>query len=263
MASDKPDSIVSTGLHAATSGHEAPSLVLLHGFGGLAASWDAVRARLATNRQIIAYDLPGHGGSLRYAGAGPVKLAVRAIIDDLTVRGVERFHLAGHSMGGAISMLIALAAPERVLSLTLAAPGGMGPDIAAETLRRFAEATAPGDIRASLAEMSAPGFAINDALIDTVAASRRGEGRTEMLRTIAAAITRDGRQGVIPREPLAALPMPVTLIWGDSDSVLPFSQTADRPANFRLVEAPGAGHMLLDERPELVASELLRQLGPD
>lgn len=248
-------------LHADEAGVQGPFLVLVHGFGGLAAVWAAIIGELSRSARIIAYDLPGHGGSLSYPGAGPAKVAVRAIIEDLDRRGVECFHLAGHSMGGAISTLIAIAAPERVSTLTLLSPGGMGEEINRDQLLTLARAVTPDEVQAALAPMYAPGASPDPVGVAALAQSRVVDGQTEMLLGIAEAITRGGRQGVIPRDLLAALPMPVTVIWGTEDSTLPHSQTGNLPPNFRVVSIENAGHMLVEEAPAQVLAALRGALG--
>ena len=75
-------------------------------------------------------------------------------------------------------------------------------------------------------------------------ALRRIEGQPARLETIRGMIARDSRQGEIPRETLATLIMPVTVVWGTKDPVLPYSQSANLPASFHFISIPGAGHML-------------------
>ena len=187
--------------------------------------------------RTIAYDLPGHGGSLTFPDAGPAKTAAHAILADLAARGVDKAHLVGHSMGGAIAALMALADPDRVASLTLLAPGGFGEEINGPLLRRFATATSQDEIRQCHAEMSAQDARLSQHAVGALCEMRSRPGQTEMLVQIAAAITRDDRQGVIPRDKLAALSMPVSVVWGTKDPVLPFSQTREPAA--RLCPARG------------------------
>src|SRR5690606_15372767 len=102
--------------------------------------WGAIQERLASEAATLAYDLPGHGGSFSYEGAGPAKVAATAILADLDARGVASAHLVGHSMGGAIAALMAIFQPQRVASLTLLSPGGFGPEINQRLLKRYAAA---------------------------------------------------------------------------------------------------------------------------
>lgn len=232
--------------------------MLLHGFGGCHGLWQPIADALAGTVRVLAYDLPGHGGSLGWPEAGPAKIAVRAILADLAERGIERFHLAGHSMGGAIAALMALAEPSRIASLALLAPGGFGEEINGRLLRRYATATSEDDIRTCLESMTGWPNPVADETVRTLVEMRRRPGQTEKLVEIAASITRDERQGVIAREKLASLPMPVSVMWGLLDGVLPVHQSNGLPPLFGFHLIADAGHMLPEEKPELV-TEIIRR----
>jgi pimeloyl-ACP methyl ester carboxylesterase len=254
-----------TGLHLDISGPETGTpLVLLHGFGGDGSAWDAVKAALPDTVRVIAVDLPGHGGSLDADGRGGAGRMAKAILAGLDAAGVGAFHLAGHSMGGAVSALIAMRAPERVKSLTLVAPGGMAKDINAGLLERYAKATTEAEIRACLGEMSAPGFATSGAVVDHFVAARSKPGQLEALDATYQAMFPDGPaggQGVLPGDALAALAMPVAVIWGTDDKVLPCPSPSALPASFAFNVLPGLGHMLPEEAPDAVVRVLVQALG--
>lgn len=247
-----------SSLHAETSGNSGPFVVLIHGLGASNANWGPITEGLSKHCRVLAYDLPGHAGSLDINGSGPAKTAMREILADMDRRGIEAAHVAGHSLGGAVAALIALSAPQRVLSLTLVAPGGIGEEINGPLLRRFGAAASADEIETCLKEMSGPGVIISPELVSAQVRQRSVPGQIDRLKEIAAAITRDDRQGVIPHASLATLTMPVTVIWGTHDSVLPFSQTETLPTSFKLVVVEGAGHMLLDEAPDTVFSVINR-----
>ncbi|MHA6641656.1 alpha/beta fold hydrolase [Mesorhizobium sp. A623] len=249
-----------TAIHAVEAGSGSEAIVFIHGFGAAHGVWDTILPSLVRHARTIAYDLPGHGLSLKTPGAGSAKFAARAILADLSERGAEKIHVVGHSMGGAVATLMALAEPQRIASLTLLAPGGFGPEINGPLLRRYAKAVDALELRACLAAMSGENATVTDDALSSYLAMRGRPGQTEKLVEIAAAITRDDRQGMIPREMLATLTMPVTLLWGTDDPVVPFTQSADLPANFTVRVAPGAGHMLIGETPELVRDAILANL---
>lgn len=236
--------------YAFIKGNGPKTIVLLHGFGGFHGVWSEIQPGLVSGATVIAYDLPGHNRSLPVSTNGSASVAVKAMMADLQARGIAKAHFVGHSMGGAIAALIGLRAPEVVQSLSLVAPGGFGPEINAPLLRRFGAATNADDVRQCLNEMSAPGHAMLTRYVMALAATRRPAGVHDKLVEIAATITRDGRQGEIPRDMLASLAMPVTVIWGTEDTVLPFSQANDLPTAFQLEVLPGKGHMLMEEARE-------------
>ncbi len=103
-----------------------PNVVLIHGFGANKENWVRFAANLTENYHVVAMDLPGHGQSSK-------DLDIRYDIDDqvgyvheiLQELKLQTFHLAGNSMGGAISSLYAATYPEEVLSLWLFNPGGI------------------------------------------------------------------------------------------------------------------------------------------
>ncbi|MET2830577.1 alpha/beta fold hydrolase [Mesorhizobium shangrilense] len=249
-----------SSLYAAEQGVGPRVIVLLHGFGGGHDVWRDVTAPLLNGARTLAYDLPGHGLSLDFPGAGPAKVAANAILADLAARGIKRAHIVGHSMGGAVAALMAAAEPARVASLTLLAPGGFGHEINAALLRRFAAAVDKDEIRACLAAMSGPHQVPAEHTVDVLFEMRGRPGQAARLVEIAAAMTRDDRQGVIPRQWLEALNMPVMVAWGTDDTVLPVTQADDLPSQFHLHHVLEAGHMLVEEAPDLVAEIIRRNM---
>ena len=244
--------------HAAECGAGPKTIVLLHGFGSCQAIWRDVAASLAPGMRVLAYDLPGHGHSMQCEGMGGAKPAARAIVADLAARGLDRVHLVGHSMGGAIATLMALADSGRIATLTLLAPGGFGPEINAPLLRRYAAATGKKEVRACLAAMSGPQSVPPDHAVDALCQMREQPGQQQILVDMAAAMTKDDRQGVIPAERLEILDMPVMVVWGAEDPLLPVSQSESLPAHFHLHHVLDAGHMLVEEAPDLIA-EIVRR----
>jgi pimeloyl-ACP methyl ester carboxylesterase len=107
-------------------GGKGDPTVLVHGFGGNKDAWDLFAKHLTSTQQVIALDLPGFGQSSRVDGAdyGYEKQAERlhAFVGQL---GLKKFHLVGHSMGGAIAALYAARHTDRLLTLALFAPVGV------------------------------------------------------------------------------------------------------------------------------------------
>lgn len=241
-------------LFAAERGDGRETVVLLHGFGGCHAVWNGVANAFAGGNRVIAYDLPGHGESLAMGTLSP-KASARAILTDLAARGIERAHLVGHSMGGAIAILAALTEPARIASLTLLAPGGIGPEIDGAALRRLAVATTATELSAALLAMSGPGaMPVATSTLDALVAMRQRDGQTTTLEALAHSISADDRQGAFPAAMLSSIACPLTVAWGRSDPVLPFHQTANLPGSAMLVALDRAGHMLIEEEPAAVGA---------
>jgi pyruvate dehydrogenase E2 component (dihydrolipoamide acetyltransferase) len=244
--------------HVAQCGAGSKTIVFLHGFGGCHEIWHDVISALMPGVRALAYDLPGHGISLECQGLGGAKAAARALLADLAARRLNKIHLVGHSMGGAIATLMALADPERVASLTLLAPGGFGQEINGPLLRRYAAATEKDEIRACLAAMSGSRGAPPDHVVDMLFQMRGRPRQRQSLVEMAAVMTRDDRQGVIPSAQLETLNMPVMVVWGVEDPLLPVDQADSLPAHFHLHHVLDAGHMLVEEAPDLIAEVVRR-----
>ncbi|MGH2499921.1 MAG: alpha/beta fold hydrolase, partial [Candidatus Limnocylindria bacterium] len=112
-------------------GARRDAALCIHGVGGWAENWrETLPAIAATGRRAFAVDLPGFGESAAVRGARYFDAArpfyatfVGEVIDAL---GLPRVHLVGHSLGGAVAFMGAAARPDRVRSLTLVAPAGLG-----------------------------------------------------------------------------------------------------------------------------------------
>ncbi len=235
-------------------------VVLLHGFGGSAAAWQKVQEAISPEHASLALDLPGHAGSLDYEGFGNAAFAAKAVINEMDRREIAAFHLAGHSMGGAVAAIAAIRHPHRVLSLTLLAPGGFGPEINAALLRSYGEASTAAQLRTCLEVMFAPGAKVPPELIALQSAQCRLPGQIEALAHIAATILAGDGQGVIDRASLDALAMPVAVLWGKEDRMIPVEQLDNAPGKFHRTALAGIGHMLVDEAPETVARFILETI---
>lgn len=104
--------------HRTDGPDDAPVLVLGPALGTTWHMWDRQIPELTRHWRVLRFDLPGHGGSPAYSSDAATTLADRllATLDSL---GIERFGYAGCSIGGAIGIQLALAAPQRVTSLAL------------------------------------------------------------------------------------------------------------------------------------------------
>jgi pyruvate dehydrogenase E2 component (dihydrolipoamide acetyltransferase) len=104
--------------------------------------------------------------------------------------------------------------------------------------------------------MVAPGTEPSAEDVVMLARERTNDALVAELTAIAAMITRDGKQGVIPRDMLAGIVCPVHVLWGAADPVLPVSQSEDLPPHFKVRLAEGVGHMLVNEATGAVLETL-------
>jgi len=99
-------------------------ILFIHGLGSYAPAWKKNIAALSKNNRCIAIDLPGYGRSSKGNYNASMSSYAKTIIDFIDQLGLEKVSLAGHSMGGQISMMTALAFPEKVDRLILVSPAG-------------------------------------------------------------------------------------------------------------------------------------------
>jgi pimeloyl-ACP methyl ester carboxylesterase len=107
----------------------APVLLLLHGLGCDRHTWDPVWERLAERYTLLAPDLLGHGESDKPRGDYSPGGYANGMRDLLTVLGIDKVTVVGHSFGGAVAMQFAYQFPERTARLALVDPGGLGPEV--------------------------------------------------------------------------------------------------------------------------------------
>jgi pimeloyl-ACP methyl ester carboxylesterase len=103
-----------------------PSVLLVHGFGANKENWLRFSRSFKEDYHVVAVDLPGHGKSLNSFDLNYSLENQVAWLHEFTQSiGLKTFHLAGNSMGGAISALYAVTYPEQVTSATLIDPAGI------------------------------------------------------------------------------------------------------------------------------------------
>ena len=237
----------------------AAKIVLLHGFGGEAAQWKPLMKALEADRlSSIAFDLPGHAGSLNYPDAGNAKVAAQAVIAAL--EGAGPYHFVGHSFGGAVIALIALFRRDMVASLTFLAPGGFGPQINAPVMREFGAVRLRPELMDIIGEFYAPRHIVARSTLDRFSGFRVRGGQTDMMIKISGLLTTpEGTQGTLPLAKLAALGLPSTVIWGDKDKIVPVSQAHNLP-DAKVHVLPGIGHTLHEEAFDVVHEAVVSQI---
>lgn len=238
---------------------EGEPLVLLHGFGASTLLWQAVIPELARTRRVVAIDLNGFGWTERprerdaYTLAGQERL-VLAVADRL---GIERFDLAGHSYGGAISLFLAARHPQRVRSLVLA-DSAMPSYGTVRRKRRYASrwlarlyvrtiGLTQRRVRWGLRESYADDRKVTDELVRAYLERLRVEGVVDAFFGLTAPT------GAPPdRVDLARLDLPALLVWGGEDELIPPAdgrRVAEAMPDATFVEIPGCGHSPMEECP--------------
>ncbi|XKK60381.1 alpha/beta fold hydrolase [Streptomyces sp. ARC32] len=242
-------------------------LLLLHGIGHHRQAWDPVVDILATEREVIAVDLPGFGESSALPHGLPHDLSTtNAVLGAFCAAlGLDRPHVAGNSLGGLLAL--ELGRRNLVRSVTALSPAGFWTQAERRYafglltgMRRTARAlplplverlsrTAAGRTALTSTIYARPGRRSPEAVVAETLALAHAEGFTETLRAGRSVLFTDDVPGV-----------PVTVAWGGRDRLLLPRQgiRAKRTVpHARLVRLPGCGHVPMNDDPALVARVVL------
>ena len=226
-----------------------PPLVFMHGAGGTHLHWPPQVRRMAGQR-VFALDLPGHGKS---GGTGSQAIAdyAKAAADFLDAARLNAAVFIGHSMGGAIALMLALDYPTRVLGIGLVGSGArlrVDPQILESAAN---ESLFPHAVKLITdAEFSA---SVNPRLKE-LAARQMAEIRPSVIHGDFLACN---EFDVMSR--LGEISKPTLILCGAEDILTPVKYSDylhSQVANSRLAIIPDAGHMVMLEAPQTVADEI-------
>lgn len=232
---------------------QKPPVVLIHGAGGTHLYWPSDVRRLPGYR-VYAIDLPGHGKS-----EGRVQQSINAYTEDvlswMDALGLHRAVFIGHSMGSAISLSLALDHPEQVLGLGLIGAGArlrVSPEITEN-------ASSSTTFHNAIQTLITQSFSENTPrkLVDQ-AAKRMAETRFSVLYGDLLACDAFDVMDRVSDIRCATL-----VLCGEDDQMTPkrYSQfLADQIPSARLQLVPEAGHMVMLEKPKMVADIILEFL---
>lgn len=262
----------------------APTVMLLHGFGGSTFTWrDTIPVLVEAGYHVVAYDRPPFGLATKQTD---LDLSDSAYAEQLAglmdALDVETAALVGHSAGGGVIARFATEYPERVEALVFAAgavdtgetvrddneesdsPLGDFADIAANldpenpaTQRLIQHLLTPERFTDILADAYHPSFEVTDEI-------RAGYARVLQVEDwelgLLSIFTGDATREQIDRERLTALDMPVLLIWGIEDTWVPLARgeaLQDIFADAALITYEDVGHMPMEETSAAFNQDLI------
>lgn len=249
----------------------APTLLLLHGSNASLLTWEPWSKALSDSFHVVSVDLPGHGltGAVPngdYSQEGMAKF-VGEFADKL---GLKTFALAGNSMGGGIAARFAEENPQRVTKLILVDAGGLpfqstgGQPLAFKIARmpvvnRIMLSVTPRSLVVEgLGKAIVHKEIITDAMIDSYWDFARMEG------TRAATLTRfQENEDTYVRDHTTALKMPVLILWGEQDALIPLAIAHDwhkAVPGSTLIVYPKTGHIPMEEVAAQSAGDVRRFL---
>jgi pimeloyl-ACP methyl ester carboxylesterase len=247
-----------------------PVILLIHGIGDNSTTWSTVQTKLAQRFTVIAPDLLGHGRSDKPRADYSVAAYANGMRDLLSVLDIDRVTVVGHSLGGGVAMQFAYQFPQLVDRLILVGAGGVTKDV--NIALRWASLPVLGSEALALLRlpMVLPALQVLGRVAGTLFGST-GLGRDlpDVLRILAdlpeptasSAFARTLRAVVDWRGQVVTMldrcyltqSVPVQLIWGTRDSVIPVSHAqmahAAMPGS-RLEVFEGSGHFPFHDDPD-------------
>lgn len=241
-------------------------LLLLHGFGGDKDNWMRFARTLTNDYRVVIPDLPGFGETNRHWNwdytAGAQAERVHTFVEML---GLERFHLAGHSMGGHIAGLYAHAHPDRVSSLALITNSGVASPEESYVAARAAEGEMVLIPRTNeefrrLIEVASYEPPFIPWPVGAVLAEE-AIGQADFKAHILDALVNE--KGAMLEPVLPLLQMPVFVLWGRHDRLIDVSTVdvmRDLMPGATYVILEESGHLPILEQPALSADHYQRFL---
>jgi pimeloyl-ACP methyl ester carboxylesterase len=258
-----------TRVHVRDEGLQGgPVLVLLHGSNAALQSWEPWVRELAGRYRLVSLDFPGHGltgpsVSRTYGGAAYVQ-----VVDDVVRQlGINRFAVAGNSMGGAVAWQYAVAHPEKLTALILVDAAGYprGGEGRPPLIFRLVRTPGVGEVLSRLPNRGLVESNLKDVIADdSLVTDAMVTQYSELLRRAGNRQATLDRMRAQPADPgawqrIATIRAPTLILWGDADPWIPVSDAARFAADIpgaRTIIYPGIGHLPQEEVPLQSAADV-------
>ena len=253
-----------------------PAIILLHGFNGSLFNFERMVPFLSSEFRLISIDLPGFG----LTGPVPSKdysteTSIKTITDVTGLLGIDRFSLAGNSMGGGVAWRYALIHPEKIESLILLASSGIYSNEQREKIRNQDSETplawkimrsnfasfflsfytpkffATQGLRSSIYDANLATKELSDQFHDLVLL----EGSREAILSRFSNFAYQNEKPEILNEIIA----PTLIIHGQEDNIIPVISSQNLATyiqNTKLIIYPEIGHLPMYESPKRVARDI-------
>ncbi|OYW30579.1 MAG: alpha/beta hydrolase [Caulobacter sp. 12-67-6] len=245
---------------------EGPTLVLVHGYSASLHAWEPWVRSLSSDYRVISLDLPGHGLTRSDQGYPAGRQGYGAVVDQVTRKlGVERFTLAGNSMGGGVAWEYAVDHPDRVEGLVLVDAAGWPRDgggsvLIFEVLRHpWGRAVLKNVDTRPLVRQGLQSAYLDDALVTPELVDRYVElARAPGHRDILLGLQTGPRREATPQV-LSKIKAPTLVMFGQKDTVIPATD-GDRFAaaipGSTLIVYPDVGHVPMEQIPDRSVQDL-------
>ena len=261
-------------VHHVYGGHGAPPVLFVHGLGSAGyLEWRFNLPAIARSHQVFALDLPGFGRSEQPPDGYGIPLFADVVEEYIRARGIRPV-LVGTSMGGRVALEVALRSPDAVRKLVLVnALGVVRPNVQLfyplvlvpgvgetvltlmrEALHRVPPAAIQRYARRFLQSPDDVDRMMDEAFLASMREMYATDGYARAYAsTVRALADPQARDSAVLMARLAETSLPVLLIWGEEDRLLPVARAREAVRSLpgaRLEVIEGAGHTPQAERPD-------------
>lgn len=254
-------------------GQGKETIIFVHGLGSYIPAWDKVIPELSKTYRCIAIDLPGYGKSSKAPHSGMMSFYADVINDFATAMHLDKFSLAGHSMGGQIGMVYSLKWPEKLNYLILVDPAGFEPFTAGQK-EWFQDVMTPTLVRLTTFEAIETNLASNfynvpkdaEFMITDRMAMRKASDFNGYCYAVSQSVAGMVNEPVLDK--LQNIKTPTLIFFGENDNLIPNrylnpGRTRDiaesghaKIPQSELVMVPKCGHFMMFEKPEVFVQEV-------
>ncbi|MBK6978595.1 MAG: alpha/beta hydrolase [Cytophagaceae bacterium] len=249
------------------------TIIFIHGLGSYLPAWNRNVDELSKNYRCIAIDLPGYGKSSKEPHSGKMSFYAGIVKELVQELKLGKVYLAGHSMGGQISMTTHLLFPEIVEGLILVDPAGF------ETFNKgqkqwFRDVMTLDGVRLTTAEAIQSNLASNfyrvpkeaDFMVTDRMAIRTASDFNAYCYAVVQSVSGMVNEPVLPY--LTDIKCPTIIFFGENDNLIPnrylnpgrtveiAKSGANKISGSKLVMVPKAGHFMMFEKPVVFNTEV-------
>jgi len=253
-------------------GKGTETILMIHGLGSYLPAWKKNIGELSKHYRVIAVDLPGYGKSSKDPHSGLMTFYAGVIAELIQKLELGPVNLAGHSMGGQISMVLALEKPELVKRLILVDPAGFEAFTAGQK-NWFKEVMTPNLVRLTTVDAIESNLAGNffrmpayaQFMIDDRIAMRDASDLENYCLAVARSVRGLVDEAVLDK--ISQIKVPTLIFFGENDMLIPnrylnpgfTSKIATTGAGLikgsKLVMVPKCGHFMMFEKSEVFNEE--------
>lgn len=234
---------------------DGPCVVFLHGFGADLLTWQLCLVPLASKYRVIALDLPGHGRTTTDVGEANLAFMTRWLDEAFDVLNIRNADVVAHSMGAKIALSYTTQYSERVRSLSLISPAGLGGDFHLDTLDAFLNDTGHAD-RMARQLLGPKGENLIPVLARSLRDATAHPDRNHAMKRLLAQAKSYGMALSPEGFDWSAIRVPVMILWGGSDRLIPLPAAYRLPPRCTLHVLDDIGHLPHMEASVAVVSAL-------